>query len=88
MDSFLHSKIIRISVGEPKNGFVCYVGQRVSAGDKRMEITRIVRDENNYHFFGKIRYLVLGVDVNSESKEEKLLRYIEGHSVMCVCDVD
>ena len=77
-DRITTGPIRRIIVGDIKDGMSFRVGQPFRAGDKKIEITEIVRDENNFFLFGSIRYLIYAKD---EEGTHKIWKYIENQPV-------
>ncbi len=58
MDKIQAGKIRKITIGDLKTGFSFTVGQKIQAGSKEIEISEIIRDENNFYFFNVLRYII------------------------------
>ncbi len=69
-------KILSISYGaDPKNDFGYRMNQTIRLGNEIFTISNIERDENNFHLFGNLRYIIYVVRPNT--KEEKIWKIIE-----------
>jgi hypothetical protein len=60
------------------------VGNKITAGADVIEISQIVRDENNFYFFGSVRYVVYA----KKNTVEFPWRYFEGLPVTVTCFVE
>lgn len=76
--------IHQITWDTPTTSFTFRVGQSVPIGDSRVEISKIIRDENNYHYFGTIIYIIYA---KNSGDEEYIWRYVENQPVSIVCKV-
>ena len=79
------SQIRKLTVGiNPKDAEVFVVGQTRSFGKiGRGTIASIVRDENNFYFFGQVRYTVyVKIDGSDELFD---WRHFEGQTVDIEC---
>ena len=77
-------KIFKINIGpDPINGMSYNVGQRIQVGkgkDKApCEISRIVRSENNFHFFGNLAYIIYAERM--DNGKEFVFKYFENMPV-------
>lgn len=84
MEQIRVGEIHMIEIGEPKQGFIWAVGNRVM-GDK-YTIVQIVRDDTNFYLFGFVRYLVM---VENTKKERSVWReYNDKHKISITYNIN
>lgn len=84
MDKTQAGDIRKITIGDLKNGFCFQVNQTVPAGDNPLTITKIIRDENNFYFFGCIQYQIYA---KLKDEPQFVWKYFENQPVYVECFV-
>ncbi len=84
----INAPIRKITIGDPQGGFAFQVGQQVRPKDggasfKPFEITRIVRDENNYFIFKQIVYIIYAKRL--DGGPEFVWNYFERQTIRVEC---
>ena len=82
MEKIVGGKIYSIEIGEPKNGFSWTIGQTVLGNHT---ISEIIRDENNFYYFGTIRYIVY---IQDSLENKKIWRTYENHKISITFDIN
>ena len=84
-----NANIRKITIGSRQDNMTYHVGQNHGVGDKDdkpLIITRIIRDENSYHLYGRILYLIY-VTHRDHGDKEFLWKYTDGQPVTVEIDL-
>ncbi len=81
-----NANIRKITIGDIKTGMTYQKGHKYGRDGDYLEITSIIRDENAYHLFGSVTYLVYAKKTDGEF--EFLWKYFERQPVTVECEVN
>lgn len=83
----LDGKIRKIIIGtNPRSDALVYeIGKRHLVGDYEIFITDIVRDENNYYYFGNLRYIVFASKEKDNSEKSFVWKTLENIPLIVEC---
>ena len=76
-------RIRKLIIGEdPKNGFSFEVDYTYNTPGGKLKVVEIMEDQNNYYFFGVIRFIVY---VEKEDKSIVVWKYFDNMAIMAEC---